>query len=60
MHTERTVLVQVIVISSLKIPFNFAKGLLRLNGVSSPLANFQPQEEPNLRDITAEEYKTYS
>jgi len=55
MHTERTVLAQAIVISSLKIPFNFAKGLLRLNGVSSPLANFQPQEEPNLRDITAEE-----
>ena len=55
MHTERTVLVQVIVIFSHKIPCNFAKGLLRLNGVSSPLAKFQPQEEPNLRDITAEE-----
>ena len=55
MHTERTVLVQATVISLLKFPCDFAKGLLRLNGVSSPLANFQPQEEPNLRDITAEE-----
>ena len=55
MHTEKTVLVQVIVISLLEFLRNFAKGLLRLNGVSSPLANFQPQEEPNLRWITAEE-----